>query len=98
MGTLVSRFLVMVIAASLLIALPAIAQQHLKLPAVPNPMVVAAPEIGKFGGTFVITNISDPRTFNILVAQETSSTGPLGDMLEALAGANPGTARAAPSL
>ena len=45
MGTLVSRFLVMVIAASLLIAAPAIAQQQLKLPDVPNPMVVAAPEI-----------------------------------------------------
>ena len=98
MGTLVSRFLVMVIAASLLIAAPAIAQQQLKLPDVPNPMVVAAPEIGKFGGTFVITNISDPRTFNILVAQETSSTGPLGYMFEALVETNRETTEVEPSL
>ena len=88
MGRLVSRFLVMVIAASLLVNAPAIAQQQLKLPDVANPMVVSAPEIGRSGGTFVVTNISDPRTFNFLVAQETSSTGPLGYMFEGLVETN----------
>ncbi len=88
MGKVVSRFLVMVIAASLLITAPAIAQPKFKLPDVANPMVVSAPEIGRSGGTFVVTSISDPRTFNFLVAQETSSTVPLGYMFEALVEVN----------
>ncbi len=88
MGKVVSRFLVMVIAASLLITAPAIAQQKLKLPDVANPMIVSAPEIGRSGGTFVVTSISDPRTFNFLVAQETSSTVPLGYMFEGLVETN----------
>jgi len=88
MGRLVSRFLVMVVAASLLVTAPAIAQQQLRLPDIANPMVVSAPEIGKFGGTFVVTSISDPRTFNNLVAQETSSTVPLGYMFDGLVETN----------
>lgn len=88
MGKVVSRFLVMVIAASLLITAPAIAQPKFTLPDVANPMIVSAPEIGRSGGTFVVTVISDPRTFNFLVAQETSSTVPLGYMFEALVEVN----------
>jgi peptide/nickel transport system substrate-binding protein len=98
MGRFVSRFLVMVVAASLLITVPAIAQQSLKLPDVPNPMVVTAPEIGKFGGTFVVTSISDPRTFNTLVAQEASSTVPLGYMFEGLVETNRESTEVEPSL
>lgn len=51
------------------------AQQRLSLPGIPNPGVAAyAPEIGKAGGTYVVSSISDPRTFNAIVAQDTAST------------------------
>ncbi len=45
-----------------------------KLPDLPNPKVAAeAPEIGKYGGTYVVAQISDPRTFNPIVVQDTAS-------------------------
>jgi len=50
-------------------------QPKLTLPGIPNPGVASyAPEIGKFGGTYVVSGISDPRTFNAIVAQDTAST------------------------
>jgi len=43
-------------------------------PPLPNPKVAAeAPEIGKYGGTYIISQISDPRTFNPIVVQDTAS-------------------------
>src|SRR2546426_8028775 len=40
-----------------------------------NPKVpLEAPEIGRYGGTLVVTQLGDPRTFNPIVAQETSLT------------------------
>ncbi len=40
----------------------------------PKPKVAAeAPEIGKFGGTYIVAQISDPRTFNPIVVQDTAS-------------------------
>lgn len=43
-------------------------------PALPKPKVAAnAPEIGKFGGTYIVAQISDPRTFNPIVVQDTAS-------------------------
>lgn len=44
-------------------------------PGLPKPKVVtSAPEIGKYGGTFVVSSFSDPRTFNPVVTQDTVST------------------------
>ncbi len=91
MRQVISRFLMTIVAASLIITPPVIAQtstQKLALPDVPNPSVVEAADLGRFGGTFVVTSISDPRTFNILVAQETSSTVPLGYSFEGLVDTN----------
>ncbi len=99
MGRAVSRSLVAVVAASLLIASPpAIAQPgKVSLPDVPNPMMMEA-ELGRFGGTFVTTSISDPRTFNPIVAQETSSSVPLGYLFEALVETNRLTTEVEPNL
>ncbi len=99
MGRAVSRLLVAVVAVSLSIAAPpALAQTgKVSLPDVPNPMTMEA-EPGRFGGTFVTTSISDPRTFNPIVAQETSSTGPLGYLFEALVETNRLTTEVEPNL
>ncbi len=98
MGQVVSRFLMMLVAASLIVAPPVIAQTKLVLPDVPNPKVVEASDVGRFGGTFVVTSISDPRTFNTLVAQETSSTVPLGYAFEGLVETNRTSTEVEPSL
>jgi peptide/nickel transport system substrate-binding protein len=99
MGRLVSRFLVMVIAASLVTATPVIAQgPRLTLPGIPNPLVVGASDIGRSGGTFVVTSISDPRTFNLIVSQEDSSTRAVGLLFESLAETNRFTTEVQPSL
>ncbi len=97
-----SRMLVIVVAASFILSAPAIAQPQpqpprASLPDVPNPAVVEA-EPGRFGGTFVVTSISDPRTFNVVVAQETSSTGPLGYVFEGLVDTNRTTTEVEPNL
>lgn len=99
MGHVVSRLLVGAVAASLSIAAPpAIAQPGKPaLPDVPNPVVKEA-ELGRFGGTFVTTSISDPRTFNPIVAQETSSTGPLGYLFEGLVETDRSTTEVQPNL
>ena len=58
---------------SLFAGLASAQARKLTLPDIPNPKVVAYPhEVGKFGGVHVQAQISDPRTFNPLVAQETS--------------------------
>ncbi|MDR7485833.1 MAG: ABC transporter substrate-binding protein [Armatimonadota bacterium] len=78
---------------------PAVAQTgRLALPDVPNPKVVEASDVGRFGGTFVVSSISDPRTFNLLVAQETSSTAPLGYLFDSLAETNRVTLDVEPNL
>ena len=69
------------------------------LPDIPNPkVVVEAPEIGKFGGTYIVSSISDPRTFNPIVAQETSSTGVTGAIFEGLVEQNYLTGEIEPGL
>src|SRR5262245_16843135 len=45
----------------------------------PNPLpadtlTYAAPEIGNYGGRFVLGQTSSPKTFNAIMANETSST------------------------
>ncbi|MGH2374640.1 MAG: ABC transporter substrate-binding protein [bacterium] len=101
MSQVCSRLLTMLVAASLIIAPPVIAQTtqtKLSLPDVPNPSLVEASDVGRFGGTFVVTSISDPRTFNVLVAQETSSTGPLGYSFEGLVDTNRSTTEVEPNV
>jgi len=61
------------------------AQGRLTLPGIPNPGVASyAPEIGKYGGTYVISQISDPRTFNPIVVQDTASGAVTGAIFESL--------------
>src|SRR5262249_35022633 len=43
-------------------------------PLPPDTMTVPAPEIGTYGGRFVIGTTSAPKTFNAIMANETSST------------------------
>lgn len=85
-------------AVALSIAAPGLAQSKAALPDVPNPLVVEAADAGRFGGTFVLTSITDPRTFNRLVAQETSSTVPLGYMFEGLVQTNRTSTEVEPNL
>lgn len=69
------------------------------LPGIPNPMVPTYPhEVGKYGGVFVVAAIAEPRTFNIIVAQETSSTAPLGVIFEGLVEENYLTGEIEPAL
>ncbi len=99
MSTVLSRTLVAVICAALLVTVPVAAQQPARgLPGIPKPMTVEADEAGRYGGTFVVTSISDPRTFNSIVAQETSSTVPLGYMFEGLVETNRVTTEVEPSI
>jgi len=54
-------------------------------PRIPNPKVpTTPPELGKYGGTYIVAQISDPRTFNPIVVQDTASglvTGQFADGL-----------------
>ena len=50
---------------------PAFVDSH---PLPEEPMVVSAEAIGTYGGRFVIAQTSGPRTFNDMMANETSST------------------------
>jgi peptide/nickel transport system substrate-binding protein len=66
--------------------LTAPAPRPISLPDVPNPKVHthATGEGARYGGVFVTAQISDPRTFNYIVAQETSSTAPLSLVFDGL--------------
>jgi peptide/nickel transport system substrate-binding protein len=82
------RIAVVLLAGFLVVTLGAthvVAQAPDQLPGIPNPKVAgAAPEIGKFGGALVTAQLADPRTFNPLVAQESSSTNVLTPIFEGL--------------
>ncbi len=73
------------------------APPHLSLPGLPNPKVMVG-EVGQFGETFLDAQASDPRTFNPVLAQETSSTGPLGSLFEGLVEDNGETTETEPAL
>ncbi len=68
------------------------------LTGIPNPKVVRTGKIGRYGGTLVFSSISDPRTFNPIVAQETSSSTPLGYLFEGLVETNYDTTEVEPAL
>ncbi len=68
------------------------------LPSIPNPKVIRAGKIGRAGGTLVFSSISDPRTFNPIVAQETSSSTATGYIFEGLVETNFDTTEVEPAL
>ncbi len=82
------RITIVIVAAAFLLGgglLPLGAQARLSLPGIPNPAVADyAPEIGKYGGTYVLSQISDPRTFNPIVVQDTASGAVTGAFAETL--------------
>ncbi len=69
-----------------------------KLSDIENPKVMAGGKVGRYGGTLVTSEISDPRTFNRIVAQETSSTVPLSRLFEGLVEVNYDTTEVEPAL
>jgi len=69
-----------------------------KLPNIENPKVMKAGKIGRSGGTLITGEISDPRTFNSIVAQETSSTIPLSRVFDAFVETNFDTTEVEPAL
>ena len=67
------------------------------LPGLPHPKVMLG-AIGRPGGTFLDAQVSDPRTFNPILAQETSSTGPIGGLFDGLVEDNGETTETEPAL
>jgi peptide/nickel transport system substrate-binding protein len=63
-----------------------------------EPMVVEAPSIGAYGGRFVIAQTSGPKTFNMMMANETSSTDITQLMFMGLAGFDNETQKEVPGL
>jgi len=69
------------------------------LPGIPNPKVASeAPEIGRFGGTLVDAQISEPRTFNPVIVTDTSTGRVLGLLFEGLVEGNYITGEIEPAL
>lgn len=64
---------------------------------VQNPKVSKMP-VGTFGGSITVAALEDPKTFNIIVAKETSSTDPLGYVFEGLTEYNAITGQMEPAL
>lgn len=94
------RIVVGAVAALLLVAVvPLAAQPKFTLPGIPNPAVATyPPEIGRFGGTYVVSSISDPRTFNAIVVQDTASSAVTDVMFDALIDQDYITGEIVPSL
>jgi peptide/nickel transport system substrate-binding protein len=70
-----------------------------KSPGPASPGVLTqAPEIGQFGGALVTAQISEPRTFNPIVASEGSSTNLLAPIFEGLVEQNIVTGAIEPAL
>ncbi|MDR7417510.1 MAG: ABC transporter substrate-binding protein [Armatimonadota bacterium] len=69
------------------------------IPGVPNPKVaVEAPEIGRYGGTLVVAQVSEPRTFNPVIYTDTSTGAVLAPIFDALVEVNYLTGEMEPSL
>ncbi len=64
----------------------------------PPPKDAVNPGIGRYGGTLTSALVSDPKTFNVVLAQETSSTTPLGFIFESLVESNYLTGEIQPDL
>jgi peptide/nickel transport system substrate-binding protein len=93
------RALAAVLAAALLAApgWAAGAPPHPGLPGLPDPKVMLG-EPGRFGGTFLGSQVSDPRTFNPILAQETTSGAAIGNLFEGLVEDNGETTETEPAL
>src|SRR5437870_4320660 len=63
-----------------------------------EPMVVSMPSIGTYGGRFVLAQTVGPKTFNAMMANETSSTDVTGLLFGSLADFDNGTQKDGPSL
>lgn len=63
-----------------------------------EPLIVEAPTIGAYGGRFVIAGTAGPKTFNSIMANETSSSDVTGQMYIGLASYDNGTQEDAPGL
>jgi peptide/nickel transport system substrate-binding protein len=95
--------ILMLLAAIALMAATAVpplaAAPRLSLPDIPIPKVVTYPhEVGKYGGVHVRSLLGDPRTFNTVVAQETSSTNILANIFDGLVEQNYITGEIEPAL
>ena len=55
-------------------------------------------DIPRYGGRLILTTVSDPRTFNPVLAQETSSTNIISNIFEGLTMSNPYTTQVEPLL
>jgi peptide/nickel transport system substrate-binding protein len=69
-----------------------------KLPDIENPKVAASGKIGRYGGTLVTAETSDPRTLNSVISQETSSSIPISRMFDGLVETNFETTEVEPAL
>lgn len=70
-----------------------------RLPDIANPKVATTPpEVGKFGGTYVVSQFTDPRTFNPVVTQDTGSTAVTAAFADGLVEQNYVTGEIEPAL
>jgi len=54
-------------------------------PGIPEPKVITdAPDIGRYGGALAVSRLSDPQTFNPIVAQDASSRSVLAPVFDRL--------------
>ncbi|MBI3997497.1 MAG: ABC transporter substrate-binding protein, partial [Armatimonadetes bacterium] len=71
----------------------------LSLPDIPNPKVATeAPEIGRYGGTLVDAQVSEPRTFNPVIVTDTSTGRVLAPIFDGLVEGNYITGEVEPAL
>ncbi len=82
---------------SLPVGVGAAGAPHPSLPGLPDPKVMGG-EIGTFGGTFLDSQVADPSTFNPILANSTTSTGPLANVFDGLVEANGKTTDIEPAL
>ncbi|MDR7484242.1 MAG: ABC transporter substrate-binding protein [Armatimonadota bacterium] len=74
-------------------------ERRITLPDIPNPKVaVDAPEIGRYGGTLVDAQVSEPRTFNPVIVTDASTGRVLGPIFEGLVESNYLTGEIEPAL
>jgi peptide/nickel transport system substrate-binding protein len=68
------------------------------LPLPEEPLVSTAPEIGTHGGRMIVSEISAPKTFNYLIANEQSSTDITTQLFDGLVTFNNATQKTEPAL
>ena len=74
----------------------AAAREHKPLPE--EPRIETTASIGTYGGRFIIGETTGPKTFNAMMANETSSTDITGNLFTALADFDNGTQQDKPGL